>query len=76
MTGSTPTDNRHGTLASGRELVNKNGDCFTIANVNARSMIDKSDSGQPMTFRVISGGAPATLTTDRQIVIIPALTRT
>lgn len=71
MTGSTPTDNRYGTLGvSGANLVNiKNGDCFTIANVNACHMIDKSDSGQPMTFRVISGGGTATLTISPKIII-------
>jgi len=71
MTGSTPTDNRYGTLGvSGANLVNiKNGDCFTIANVNAVHMIDKSDTGQAMTFRVISGGGTVTLTISPKIVI-------
>lgn len=71
MTGDVPTDNRVGTLGvSGANIANiKNGDCFTIANVNAVHMIDKSDTGQPMTFRVISGGGTATLTISPKIVI-------
>lgn len=71
MTGDLPTDNRYGTLGvSGANIANiKNGDAFTIANVNAVHMIDKSDTGQPMTFRVISGGGTATLTVTPKIVI-------
>jgi len=71
MTGSTPTDNRVGTLGvSGANIANiKNGDAFTIAGVNACHMIDKSDTGQAHTFRVISGGGTATLTISPQIVI-------
>ena len=71
MTGDLPTDNRYGTLGvSGANIANiKNGDVFTIANVNAVHMIDKSDTGQPMTFRVISGGGTATLTVTPKIVI-------
>lgn len=71
MTGDLPTDNRYGTLGvSGANIANiKNGDAFTIAGVNAVHMIDKSDTGQPMTFRVISGGGTATLTITPKIVI-------
>lgn len=71
MTGDLPTDNRYGTLGvSGANIANiKNGEVFTIANVNAVHMIDKSDTGQPMTFRVISGGGTATLTVTPKIVI-------
>ena len=71
MTGSTPTDNRYGTLGvSGANIANiKNGDAFTIANVNAVHMIDKSDTGQAMTFRVISGAGTATLTISPKIII-------
>lgn len=71
MTGDVPTDNRYGTLGvSGANIANiKNGDAFTIANVNAVHNIDKSDTGQPMTFRVVSGGGTATLTITPKIVI-------
>jgi P22 coat protein - gene protein 5 len=69
MTADLPTDNRRMTLGvSGANIANiKNGDAFTIANVNAVHNIDKSDTGQLMTFRVISGGGTASL------VITPAL---
>ena len=71
MTGSTPTDNRVGTLGvSGANIANiKNGDVFTISGVNAVHMIDKSDTGQLQTFRVVSGGGTATLTISPKIVI-------
>jgi hypothetical protein len=71
MTGDLPTDNRYGTLGvSGANIANiKNGDCFTIAGVNAVHMIDKSDTGQAMTFRVVSGGGTASLTVTPKIVI-------
>lgn len=70
MTGDLPTDNRYGVLpVSGANIANiKNGDCFTIANVNAVHMIDKSDTGQPMTFRVISGAGTGSLTVTPKIV--------
>jgi hypothetical protein len=69
MTGDLPTDNRRMTLGvSGANIANiKNGDSFTIANVNAVHNIDKTDTGQLMTFRVISGGGTASL------VVTPAL---
>lgn len=71
MTGDVPTDNRYGTLGvSGANIANiKNGDAFTIAGVNAVHNIDKSDTGQLMTFRVISGGGTATLTITPKIII-------
>lgn len=71
MTGDVPTDNRYGALVvSGANIANiKNGDCFTIANVNAVHNIDKSDTGQPMTFRVVSGGGTANLVITPKIVI-------
>lgn len=70
MTGDVPTDNRSGALVvAGANIANiKNGDCFTIANVNAVHMIDKSDTGQPMTFRVISGGGTANLVVSPKII--------
>lgn len=71
MTGDVPTDNRQGTLGvSGANIANiKNGDVITIANVNAVHNIDKSDTGQLMTFRVLSGGGTATLTISPKIII-------
>ena len=71
MTGDVPTDNRYGVLVvAGANIANiKNGDAFTIAGVNAVHMIDKSDTGQPMTFRVISGGGTANLTITPKIII-------
>jgi hypothetical protein len=72
MTGDLPTDNRRMTLTvAGANLTNtKNGDAFTIAGVNAVHNIDKSDTGQPMTFRIISGAGTA------NVVITPAIIAT
>lgn len=71
MSSNLPVDNRVGTLGiSGANIANiKNGDAFTIAGVNAVHQIDKSDTGQLQTFRVISGGGTATLTISPKIVI-------
>lgn len=70
MTGDLPTDNRYGALGvSGANIANiKNGDAFTIAGVNAVHNIDKSDTGQPMTFRVVSGAGTASLQITPKIV--------
>lgn len=67
MTGDVPTDNRQMTLTvQGANVGNiKAGDAFTIAGVNAVHQIDKSDTGQLMTFRVLSvagGGTSLTIT--------------
>lgn len=72
MTGDLPTDNRRMTLAvAGANIANiKNGDAFTIAGVNAVHNIDKTDTGQLMSFRVISGAGTANL------VITPAIIAT
>ncbi len=76
MTGDLPTDNRRMTLVvAGANIANiKNGDSFTIGSagtaVNAVHNIDKTDTGQLMTFRVISGGGTANL------VITPAIIAT
>jgi len=71
MTGDVPTDNRVGALVvAGANIANiKNGDAFTIAGVNAVHMIDKSDTGQLQTFRVISGAGTANLVVSPKIVI-------
>lgn len=70
MTGDVPTDNRQMSLpVSGANIANiKLGDTFTIANVNAVHNIDKSDTGQPLTFRVIGGAGTATLTVTPALV--------
>ena len=76
MTGDLPTDNRQTPLVvAGANIANiKNGDCFTIGSgataVNAVHNITKDDTGQPQTFRVISGGGTANL------VIYPAIVAT
>lgn len=72
MTGDLPTDNRRMTITvAGVNIANtKNGDAFNIAGVNAVHNIDKSDTGQLQTFRIISGGGTASL------VIAPALIAT
>lgn len=45
-----------------------NGDCFTIAGVNRVGIDSKNDSGQLMTFRVVSGGGTTTPTISPAIV--------
>lgn len=72
MTGDIPTDNRRMTLVvAGANIANtKVGDRFQIANVNAVHQIDKSDTGQPMTFTVVGGAGTANL------VVTPALIAT
>jgi len=71
MTGNVPTDNRQGALVvAGANIANTvQGAAFTIAGVNAVHMIDKSDTGQPMTFRIISGQGTANLVITPKIVI-------
>ena len=71
MTGDVPTDNRKMTLVvAGSNIANtKNGDCFTIAGVNACHNIDKSDTGQPMTFRILSGAGTSNLVISPAIII-------
>lgn len=71
MTGDLPTDNRRMVLnVVGANIANiKAGDSFTLPNVNAVHQIDKSDTGQLMTFRVISvAGAGANLTITPSII--------
>jgi len=70
MDGDLPQDNRRMVLdVKGANIANiKAGDTFTITGVNAVHQVDKSDTGQLMTFRVISvAGSGANLT------ITPAL---
>lgn len=71
MSGDLPQDNRRMVLnVSGANIANiKAGDAFTIAGVNAVHQVDKSDTGQPMTFRVISvAGSGANLTITPAII--------
>jgi hypothetical protein len=70
MNGSVPQDNRQQTLTvAGANVANiKAGDSFTLAGVNAVHQIDKSDTGQPMTFRVLAVGGGGT-----SLTITPAL---
>jgi len=71
MTGDVPTDNRQMVLnVAGANIANiKAGDRFTIAGVNAVHNIDKSDTGQLMSFVVLSvAGGGANLTISPAIV--------
>jgi len=71
MTGDVPTDNRQMTLTvQGANVANiKAGDSFTITGVNAVHNIDKSDTGQLMTFRVLAvAGSGVTLTVTPALV--------
>ena len=71
MTGDLPTDNRYGALVvAGANIANTvAGAAFTIAGVNAVHMIGKGDTGQPMTFRIISGQGTANLVISPKIII-------
>lgn len=71
MTGEIPTDNRRMTFTvAGANLANiKNGDSFTIAGVNAVHQVNKTDTGRPMSFRVISGGGTANLVISPAIIV-------
>lgn len=71
MTGDVPTDNRQMTLTvAGANIANiKAGDSFTITGLNAVHQIDKSDTGQEMTFRVLAvAGGGTTLTISPAII--------
>lgn len=74
MTSNVPTDNRQMTVTvAGANLANtKNGDTFTLSNsgttINAVHMLDKSDTGQPQTFRILSGGGTASLVISPPII--------
>jgi hypothetical protein len=71
MSGDLPADNRRMVLnVAGSNIANiKAGDSFTIAGVNAVHQVDKSDTGQLMTFRVISvAGSGANLTITPAII--------
>lgn len=61
MDGDLPKDNRRMVLnCDGANVGNvKAGDVFTLPTVNAVHQIDKSDTGQLMTFRVLANNAGA-----------------
>lgn len=71
MAGDVPQDNRRMTLnCDGANVANvKAGDVFTLPTVNAVHQIDKSDTGQLMTFRVLANAAGA-------LTITPAIITT
>tara|TARA_R110000824_G_scaffold359628_2_gene547221 strand:+ start:5090 stop:6313 length:1224 start_codon:yes stop_codon:yes gene_type:complete len=73
MTNDVPTDNRRMTLTlAGTNIANiKAGDSFTIAGVTAVHQIDKSDTGKPQTFRVISKSGAAHVITPAIIATGP-----
>lgn len=71
MSGNVPQDNRQMVLnVAGANIANiKAGDTFSIAGVNWCHQIDKSDTGQSATFRVLSvAGSGANLTITPAIV--------
>ena len=59
-TSGLPTDNRTGTLIVDTGSGAVNGAFFTIAGVNSVGHINKQDTGQLKTFRLISGAATTT----------------
>lgn len=69
-----PQDNRTQTLVVDTGTGGANGDIFTIAGVNAVGHINKKDTGQLKTFRIISGGGTTSWTIAP--AIIPADTAT
>lgn len=73
MNGDLPADNRRMALnTDGANVANvKAGDVFTLPTVNAVHQVDKSDTGQLMTFRVISNTAGALVITPAIIVSGP-----
>jgi hypothetical protein len=71
MSGDVPQDNRRMVLnVKGANIANiKAGDRFTIVGVNAVHQVDKSDTGQLMTFTVVSvAGSGANLTITPAII--------
>lgn len=61
-TGETQNvDNRFQTITISSTTSVAAGDAFTIANVNRVHLITKEDTGQPMTFRVVSVPSATTL---------------
>lgn len=68
-TGETANvDNRYQTVTISSTTNVAAGDAFTIANVNSCHLITKGDTGQPMTFRVISVPSSTTLVISPPII--------
>lgn len=62
VTGETSNvDNRFQTITVSNNANFAAGDCFTIDGINSVHAITKQDTGQPMTYRVVSVGASNTL---------------
>lgn len=61
-------DNRYMTLTVSATANVKAGDAFTIAGVDAVSLINKEDTGTPKTFRVISVDSGTTMTISPAII--------
>jgi len=68
-TGETSNvDNRYQTITISSTTSVVAGDAFTIANVNSCHLITKADTGQSMTFRVISVPSSTTLVISPPII--------
>ena len=68
-TGETSNvDNRYQTITISSTTNVVAGDAFTIANCNSVHLITKGDTGQPMTFRVISVPSSTTLVISPPII--------
>jgi len=68
-TGETANvDNRYQTITISSTTNVAAGDAFTIANCNSVHLITKGDTGQPMTFRVISVPSSTTLVISPPII--------
>lgn len=68
-TGETSNvDNRYQTITISSTTNVAAGDAFTIANCNSVHLITKNDTGQPMTFRVISVPSGTTLVISPPII--------
>jgi len=61
-------DNRYQTITVSSTTSVAAGDAFTIANCNSVHLITKGDTGQPMTFRVISVPSATTLVISPPII--------
>jgi hypothetical protein len=61
-------DNRYQTITVSSTTNVAPGDCFQIANVNAVHHINKGDTGQPKTYRVISVPSSTTLVISPPII--------
>jgi hypothetical protein len=65
---TTNVDNRYQTITISSTTSVAAGDAFSIANCNSVHLITKNDTGQPMTFRVISVPSATTLVISPPII--------